>query len=48
MDERQKVPPHEPPRPSTPETNDEPIEGGGVAQGDIRIPRHPKEEQSQD
>jgi hypothetical protein len=44
MDERKQTPPpKEEPREVLP-SHDEDIEGGGVAQGDIRVPRHPDEE----
>jgi hypothetical protein len=47
MEERKSARPNEQPRKSEPETKDEPIEGGGVAQGDIRIPRHEDEDESE-
>ena len=44
MDERQPPQPAEEKRELRPLQKDLETEGGGVAQGDIRVPRHPEEQ----
>jgi hypothetical protein len=47
MDERQPPQPIEERREPKPLQKDAETEGGGVAQGDIRVPRHPKQEEEE-